>query len=360
MSMGDTRSTFNNDWYLARGGGTLASPGTPVMRIGFNDQQVTFRGTGSADHVINLIKTRPDGMWVGPYTWYGSTINSYLAVGATNNAQPLRWQLQLGNADPESGSWTGTNFFNAGDNSGSNFTLNRYDDMGVLLDTPLRIDRKTGIAKLYAGGPGAISTLQLDTPGEARLDFQYSGSTMWSMVNTAGYLAFTRPGAFMLSMNATDIIAETKVTVKPPADNAQLILDALWGVAALRYHWNGTYQAQIENASGGLNFYIGSGVMMTIKNDGMVVDRDPTQPLQVATKQYVDAIGLKQGTPISVANGAAIPQGYWLYPGPGENFGINFGGGYTANINRSTMFYSDGTPVSMQGMATDLIPITIG
>jgi len=52
---------------------------------------------------------------------------------AGQNAGLFRWAIELGNNQAESGS-----------NSGSNFTIDRFNDAGTFVDTPLTINRATG------------------------------------------------------------------------------------------------------------------------------------------------------------------------------------------------------------------------
>lgn len=58
----------------------------------------------------------------------GQSSVAFGSLGATR-----RWSIELGNAVAETGT-----------NAGSNFAINRYNDAGVYLDTPLTIVRATG------------------------------------------------------------------------------------------------------------------------------------------------------------------------------------------------------------------------
>lgn len=56
-----------------------------------------------------------------------------------------RWSAMLGESSAESGS-----------NAGSNFSLSRYSDAGAFIDTPLSIDRKTGVVTANLAMPCAV------------------------------------------------------------------------------------------------------------------------------------------------------------------------------------------------------------
>ncbi len=67
----------------------------------------------------------------------GAASTSRQMIGSTAGVN--RWQLNFGDATPESGS-----------NSGSNFSLRRFSDAGAAIDFPLSVDRATGKTTLTA------------------------------------------------------------------------------------------------------------------------------------------------------------------------------------------------------------------
>ena len=82
-----------------------------------------------------------------------------------------RWRLLLGNATAETGA-----------NTGSDFALERYDDAGVLLGTPMTISRRLGTVSV-AGAPDAhvpILAINKTLNGTAAsLQGQYNGLARW-------------------------------------------------------------------------------------------------------------------------------------------------------------------------------------
>lgn len=104
---------------LALGAGALLA-GTPVdVIISGNGTTADVVGGGGSGYLI-INKTATAGM-------------ENDIVGQTNGA--ARWDVVLGNAVMETG--TG--------NAGSDFVINRFNDAGTLIDSPIQIQRSTGI-----------------------------------------------------------------------------------------------------------------------------------------------------------------------------------------------------------------------
>jgi hypothetical protein len=78
-------------------------------------------------------------------------------IGATNQ-NVYRWQIALSDSIPE-----------AGENSGSNFAIQNFDDTGAVLGTPLYIDRASG-----AITTGAINTGAIISDGPISFSFYYA------------------------------------------------------------------------------------------------------------------------------------------------------------------------------------------
>jgi len=131
-----------------------------------------------------------------------STNNPYLALrtratGENRMVQSmsvdaiLRWSMNLGDASPESGS-----------NNGSNFSLARYTDTGVLIDYPISINRATGIMSslgkqvMTAGGGANITggftfTPYSNPPGNLTLN---SSLGNYQYINNSGGFTISAPG----------------------------------------------------------------------------------------------------------------------------------------------------------------------
>jgi hypothetical protein len=95
----------------------------------------------------------------------------------SHTAANMRWQLQLGNGDPESGS-----------NAGSNFYITSYTDAGAGLANPLWINRATGVTTVTNGI--ITSGLQINTGG---------GAISWSAVGTNG-INYNRGGILQTNL----------------------------------------------------------------------------------------------------------------------------------------------------------------
>jgi hypothetical protein len=93
----------------------------------------------------------------------------------SRNATLKRWEMHLGNGNPETGS-----------NAGSDFAINRFTDAGALNGSynVLNINRATGLMKLTAPAPTFILD-RPDTSG-AIIGGQKSGAYRWSMVLGSG------------------------------------------------------------------------------------------------------------------------------------------------------------------------------
>jgi hypothetical protein len=106
-----------------------------------------------------------------------SKIGAAPSMIAGANGASVRWRAVLGGSDPEGGG-----------NTGSNFSIQRYDDAGVFVDEPLRINRATGESKFRGRvwiSSGKESSLVLDYDGSAagyndNLAFTRNGLTRWS------------------------------------------------------------------------------------------------------------------------------------------------------------------------------------
>lgn len=202
----------------------------------------------------------------------------------------MRWKVILGNGDPESGS-----------NAGSNFSISRYADAGnTLIDHPIFISRATGLATV-SGDPtvalGIATKQYVDNNkgiSQSAADLRYEPiDTMYTKTESdARYVNVTGD-----TMTGALIVSNGYVQIQRPGDYPVIWMDyaAGWGAqmsiteeGANRWQesfTNNTYQLKRFPAGGG-NF----AAISIDRADGQVsVEHDPTVPLGVATKQYVDA-----------------------------------------------------------------------
>ena len=88
--------------------------------------------------------------------------------------EATRWRLSLGDATPETGG-----------NTGSDFKIERYNDAGTLIDTPFTINRRLGIVTITGPGEGAAPAQPLLSINKtlngtaAVLQGQYNGVARW-------------------------------------------------------------------------------------------------------------------------------------------------------------------------------------
>jgi hypothetical protein len=136
--------------------------------------------------------------------------SSATLAGTKNNS--LRWQIEMGNGIPESGS-----------NTGSNLTINRFNDAGAFLGTCFSLDRNSGdmhannsmsvtgtsafgssvtvSAGLLDNQSGILKIGKMGTPVGALIDFRSSGAADFDVrLQSAGGTATN--GAGNLSINA--------------------------------------------------------------------------------------------------------------------------------------------------------------
>jgi hypothetical protein len=95
----------------------------------------------------------------------------------------FRWNMALGNAAPETGG-----------NTGSNFSLNRYNDAGVYIDTPIHILRSTGATAFGAaiqtnrwyGGPAEIEIWPAGSAASGQPSWPTTNGAMVAIRHSAG------------------------------------------------------------------------------------------------------------------------------------------------------------------------------
>jgi Chaperone of endosialidase len=180
--------------YLPLAGGTLTGAlllaADPTVALGAATKQYADKmlplagGTLSGPLVVTLASGSTPITVTGPGVSRALVVNKAASGGvcgiAGQTAGAFRWGVNLGDGNAETG--TG--------NAGSDFSIQRYTDAGVLNDTPLSISRATGQATFsqiatinVASGP---ATLVLNTPGGAgnprTIVGQTSAVSRWQLV----------------------------------------------------------------------------------------------------------------------------------------------------------------------------------
>ncbi len=98
---------------------------------------------------------------ISPLITLNKTASSQNAIFASQTAGSFRWVVVAGDSSAESGS-----------NAGSNFGINRYDDAGSYIDTPLSIIRSTGVVNfsIIPEGPASNPTTNNQLARKAYVD----------------------------------------------------------------------------------------------------------------------------------------------------------------------------------------------
>lgn len=148
----------DGDWLLQRVSGGTFNTLTINRTTGVATFEAAAVAPASGDAMITLRKS-------------ASGLNSYIAGLTGANA---RWWIRPGNATAEGGG-----------NSGSDFSLDRFNDSGAYLGTPFIIDRATGVVSMGSGA--TVKGKSLD-PTADRYNMIVNPSMMISQENgtTAG------------------------------------------------------------------------------------------------------------------------------------------------------------------------------
>lgn len=106
---------------------------------------------------------------VSPLITLNKTASSQNAIFASQTAGSFRWIVVAGDSSPESGS-----------NAGSNFGINRYNDAGSYIDTPLSIIRSTGVVNfsIIPEGPASNPTTDNQLARKAYVDTKVSSGAI--------------------------------------------------------------------------------------------------------------------------------------------------------------------------------------
>jgi hypothetical protein len=165
-----------SDWGLGLAGQPGATgPGGPTGGIPDAPNDGFFYGRQSLAWVNGGIKFGGSTN-IAPNT--GSAIAMLSKAAGVNNNQlqgrvggSLRWAMELGSATGESGG-----------NSGSDFSIDRFNDSGALIDSPITITRSNGLVNIGSGTTAYAGPLQLNSSagGHARFYASVSGVRYWS------------------------------------------------------------------------------------------------------------------------------------------------------------------------------------
>jgi len=208
--------------------------------------------------------------------------NQPVVLAGTDENQVTRWAIFLNDASPETGG-----------NTGSDFAIARYTDAGAFIDTPFKIHRQNGVI--------SVNMHMLDTSAAAFSNPQ--------QLVTKAYVdnAVSGGGAFLPITGGT-LTGDLTITANNPA----LRLNSTGGsqdFIVLGHNGLVRWSIMTQTAETGSN--TGSDLGITRFNDAgsgietsLIMSRatgqitllqplnlpgDPTQPLQAATKAYVDA-----------------------------------------------------------------------
>ena len=183
LSLGEIAiNTYDGKLYIKKNDGVDA-----IVEIGAGGGGVSLSGTNTWTATntfeVNTIFGTAAGAaarWIAVRSAAGFDRSIYFETGTAS-----RWVLRT-DSTAESGS-----------NAGSNFQLRRYDDTGTYVDTPLTVDRATGIVTLtrlnvsgYIGSGADVGTndgtyVSLDLNGSAgmgrMLRYRTAGVTRWEV-----------------------------------------------------------------------------------------------------------------------------------------------------------------------------------
>jgi len=156
----------------------------------------------NADALDNALGNNLSGLG-GPFLpLTGGTVGA-LSVGSNTGAQPLTMNgpagssraLHIQTAGLDRWVISGGPAAESGSNAGTLLSIARYDDTGALLDTPLSINRASGVVSFAQGGNGiAIGTPTIRSGTGAATGTQPSGSLWLRSDGTAGARIYVSQG----------------------------------------------------------------------------------------------------------------------------------------------------------------------
>jgi Chaperone of endosialidase len=182
---------LSNADIVGAGGAPIASPAltgnptAPTPTAGDNDTSIAttafVTGAVAALNISNYLPlaggTLTGNLAIAPAA--GGVLLTLNGVAGTGRqiygqtAGSNRWQLHLGDNTAEGGS-----------NAGSNLLINRHSDAGAYIDTPLAINRATGLVSI---GPGPANSTVFAS-GNATLSLNKTGTSPASLIGTSAGL----------------------------------------------------------------------------------------------------------------------------------------------------------------------------
>jgi hypothetical protein len=174
--MADT-VTPNYGWVKPQVGGDGSTWGATINNdLDLIDAKV-FEGETTLDEVGGIL-TAPNEITLTAPAGQGNVVQ-----GQTSGS--LRWQVQLGDGEAETGG-----------NAGSNFIIAAFSDTAAYLSEPLSITRSTGTINMSAVNAGSLSTPNLGATNATIANFGVTGNATVNGALTVG-------GAATLDSNLT-------------------------------------------------------------------------------------------------------------------------------------------------------------
>jgi hypothetical protein len=254
--------------------------GIERLRIG-SDGLSVFTGEVISKIGIGIISPTETGTYLSLLKAPGAAGNNTIEGGVGTKTDwsdyQARWQIMLGDGNPE-----------VAGNGGNNFGIYRFDNAGLPLGMPLSIDRASGQVSVAQDPPTQPQSVATKKYVDAKVA-AVPAPDLSSRVKIAGD---TMTGDLTLNY-AKPIINLKKTTA---AENPQIR-----GYNGNLFRWNVNFCDATPETGGntGSNFAIGrmddAGNFIDVpfhisRFDGKIdVLGDPTIPLGIATKQYVDA-----------------------------------------------------------------------
>lgn len=250
---------------------------------------------------------------VPPTLTLNKNIDTNIDIAGKKNNN-LRWTLQLGNSVVEGGS-----------NTGSWFVINRFDDAGTRIDSPIIINRGDGRVVLGSGDP---------TQPTHAVTKNYADALVINKVSKAGD---TMSGPLIVPVKGNHFGGASGTS----AGSVVSVADANIKL----YDNTGGNWAGIGTDSGG-NMWFRTGLTgstpvpalwISSTNYAVSLAQDPTAPMHVCTKQYADLKAARYGNEtfgdLTTSRNGAPTTGI-----------LNFG-----NVPNTKYLHCDGTQFVLEG-----------
>jgi hypothetical protein len=216
-----------------------------------------------------------DGGTTGPAQLFLDASAGGQHLIAARSGGNMRWTIQPGDMTAETGG-----------NAGTNFVISRYSDAGSFIDNAMQIDRATGVADFSkaptAAGVGFLKLTGGSLTGSVNIADTSTGSALAVQNHGSGY------GFEVIDDTQTDAVA-----IEKSGNGAALVITSSVAGDAITITNSGTGKALVITDNSPveavrINNY-GGGNALTIVQGAVILARDPVQPLEAATKRYIDA-----------------------------------------------------------------------